>query len=141
MVKKMKKLKIIVLVSFFLLLTGCGGIKSYQEISYEKLLTKLENKETFILYIGSSTCTACESFKPTLESVIKDYQIKVDYLNVEKLSEDELHEFGTIINFGNSTPKVYFIEEGEYSQYNAIKGTHSYDYVVSKMKNNGYIKD
>lgn len=124
-----------------LLFVGCGKIKSYQEISYESLLTKLENKETFILYIGSSDCTACESFNPVLKSVLKDYQISVQYIDVEKLSKEDLHHFETIINFGNSTPKVYFIEKGEYSQYNAIKGTQSYDYIVLKMKQNGYIKE
>lgn len=136
--KKVCKLISIFLMIFFL--SGCGGLKSYKEISYKETKEKINNKETFILYIGSSSCTACKSFKPVLEKVIKDYQIKVSYIDVSKLSDEEVNEFSTIINFGNSTPKVYFIKDGEYSQYNAIKGTQEYDYVVEKMKTNGYIE-
>lgn len=134
-----KKLVLFVILCCFV--TACGKGASYKEINYQTFLTRMENKETFILYIGSSSCSACESFKPTLESVIKKYGIPVDYIDVSKLSKEELNEFGTIINFGNSTPKVYFIKDGEYSQYNAIKGTQDYDYVVSKMKKNGYITE
>lgn len=135
--KKLKKILLLILVLFSL--TACGK-KSYKEISYQSFLTKMENKETFILYIGSSTCSACARFKPTLETVMTEYDIHVDYIDISKLTNEQISEFSTIINFGNSTPKVYFIKEGEYSQYNAIKGAQDYDYVVSKMEKNGYIK-
>lgn len=135
--KQIKKILLVILV--LLCVTACGK-SSYKEISYQTFLDKMEKKETFILYIGSSTCSACSRFQPTLEKVIQEYHINVDYIDISKLTDEEMNEFGTIINFGNSTPKVYFIKEGEYSQYNAIKGAQDYDYVVSKMEKNGYIK-
>ncbi len=136
--KQLKKILLFLLPLF--LLCGCVKLTTYKEVSYKTVKKKIENKESFILYIASSECSACAMFKPTLEMVIKDYQIKVSYLNIIKMSKEEVSEFENIINFEGSTPKVYFIKDGEYSQYNAIKGAQDYDYVVSKMKANGYIK-
>lgn len=136
-----KMVKYILLGMAILLLSGCGNNKSYKEISYQDVLIKMENKETFVLYIGSSECSACEKFSPVLKRVIKEYQLDVQYIDMAKLSEAEANKFATVINFGNSTPKVYFVKDGEYSQYNAIKGAQDYDTVVSKFKKNGYIKE
>ena len=64
----MKYLKIIACTLFVVLLSGCGNkITTYDEINYTEYSGMIENKDTFILYIGSSNCSHCADFKPTLE--------------------------------------------------------------------------
>ena len=138
----MKKL-VLVLLSCFMLV-GCTGLKTYEKISYKKLMSKLDNKESFILYIGSSNCGACADFKPTLEAVIKKYQVKVYYIDSYKLSDEQYRELNNVISYGGSTPTVAFIKdgaEGENPTYNRIKGSRDQDYVIEKFKKNGYIEE
>ena len=49
-----------------ILLTGCGNPK-YTEISYEQLKEKLDNKDTFVLLLGSDTCSAVRYSDATRE--------------------------------------------------------------------------
>jgi predicted bacteriocin transport accessory protein len=116
-------------------------VKTYSEISFDELKIKMNNNETFVIYIGSNECSACAVFSPKLDKVINKYNIDVDYINVGKLDYDEINELMTVINFGASTPKVFFVDNGEYSQYNQIKGNQPYDMVIQKFKENGYIGD
>ena len=138
----MKKIGKLLLLTILLLgLTGCFSKgKSYHELSYDEEMQKMEQKETFVLYIGSSNCSACEKFKPTLEQVITEYDLMVYYIDVAKLTDEQANKFVTVINFGNATPKVYFIEEGDYSQYKAIRGAEDYETVVTKFQQSGYIE-
>lgn len=147
--EKSNKTKTIMIVGIVILVivagilyffTDFGRKTSYTEINLNQLTKKMENNDTFILYIGSSTCTACQSFNPTLKRVIKDYNVTIYYINVHKLNESENSDLLALINYNSSTPKVYFIENGEYSQYNMISGVRSYEDVVEKLEKNGYIK-
>lgn len=130
------------IVFLFLFCTGCGSKKlsSYDEIGYADYKKLIENKESFPLVIGSSTCSACSLFKPTMESFIKKYQVDVRYIDLSKLSEDDKKSLGSIINF-QSTPTTVFFENGEQtSVYYRIVGSESLDNVVNAYKRMGYIK-
>ena len=55
----MKKIlkKILFMVILVLSLTGCGNkIKTYEEISYKQFVQKIENKDSFILFIVAESC-------------------------------------------------------------------------------------
>jgi len=45
----------------------------------EKIATKIENKETFIVYFGFAKCPWCRSVLPTLLEVFKSNDIKIAY--------------------------------------------------------------
>ena len=64
----MKKI-LIVLVIFSFMLTGCSENKELIDISYDELSEKINKKESFVLYVGSSSCSHCADFKPILEKV------------------------------------------------------------------------
>lgn len=126
------------------ILTGCNGNKltTYQQISYQELKEKLEAKETFPILIGKQTCSACALFKPTIEKFIKEYQVKVYYLDIESLSEEEETDFQNWISI-TGTPTVAFVKEGKEdgkSGYNRINGSKDYEDVVNKFEKNGYKK-
>lgn len=128
-------------MSVVLFAVGCSGkLKTYTEIDYETLMNMYEQKQSFILFIGSTDCTHCDSYKETLNNVIKKYQVNITYLDISKLSDEEHSKVKSITNF-TGTPTTLFIENGkETSMYDRIEGNRPMDKVVEKLKKKGYIK-
>lgn len=114
--------------------------KTYKEISYKELTNMLNQKQSFILFIGSDTCSACSSYKETLNEVISKYGTDVKYIDLHKLSEKE--ESDVISQFPiTGTPTTVFITNGkEKDTYNRIVGNAKNSKIVEKFKENGYIK-
>ena len=135
--------KIITLLSVFiftLLLTGCGGSEYLKTLSYDELNQKLENKESFILEVMRTGCTACEGFAPKLESVTNDYKVTVYQLNTSDLSDEVWEEFKDKFSV-SATPTIVFFTEGEELTIGTrIVGDVSKDKVIEQFKNMGYIE-
>lgn len=124
-----------------LLLTSCGNkLKTYEEANFEQLMNMFDNKQSFILFVGSTECPHCELYKETLNEVIKKYQVHITYIDISKLSKEESSKLKSIVNF-TATPTTIFIEQGEeLSMYDRIEGNKPIDKVVEKLKKKGYIK-
>lgn len=139
----MKKV-IIILISIctlFLLITGCGTNKlnSYIEISYTEFVEKKQNGDTFPLVIGSSTCSACATYKVVMEKFIEDNQVEVFYIDLSNVSEEEYNKLKTEISF-NSTPTTVAYKDGKLTSfYNRLNGAEDIDGVKKYMKKNNYI--
>lgn len=138
----MKKLIYCLFLSVILIFTGCGNgnLSEYHEISYKEYSKMIENKESFPLVIGSSTCSACSLFKPTMESFIKKYQVDVRYIDLSKLSEEEKDKLGSDLNVQSTPTTIFFVDGEQTSVYYRIVGTESLDNVVNAYKRMGYIK-
>jgi Thioredoxin-related protein len=133
--------KILIIIPFIMLLFGCANNKGYNELTYKQLNEKIENKESFILFIGAKTCSHCELFKETVKEVNDKYKVTINYIDIDKLNSSDLNHLNNIASF-SGTPTTIFITKGkEESTYNRISGNRDYDYVVSKLKQNGYIKE
>lgn len=137
MVKYMKKIFIFVLCLILL----CGCSKNYiTEISINDLTKKIENKESFILYIGSSKCSHCKDYRPKLNDVVGEYKLTVYYIDVSKLKDKESNKLSKIVSY-SGTPATAFIEDGEdLGIQTHIDGDVSKKQIISSFKNNGYIK-
>lgn len=137
----MKKLFAFVIIGLSLLLTGCGNkLKTYKEVDYKALMNMFEEKQSFILFIGSTECQHCELYKETLNEVISKYQVKISYIDISKLSMEENAKLKIYVNY-NGTPTTAFIEQGEEtSMYDRIDGNKPLNKVVEKLKKKGYIK-
>ncbi|MBR1376400.1 MAG: hypothetical protein IJ565_01100 [Bacilli bacterium] len=139
----MKKRKILlVLIAFLVILvTGCGK-KGYKEISYTELKKMVDDKQTFALFIGRETCSACSVFKGVLnDQYIKDYasEATIYYIDTDKLSDDEYVEFHSIYSY-TGTPTVTIIVEGKFTPNNSVTGSNSYNDMIKMMKNKGLLK-
>lgn len=142
----MKKISIIFIGVIALFITGCGR-GSIEEITFEDYTEMVENKESFILFIGSRTCSHCAEFKITLEEVIENYNVDFKYLDISQLDEEEKKDFSKSINF-EGTPTTVFLEEGvdnsctlfSCDDTKRIEGALTYQKTVEILKNNGYIK-
>ena len=137
----MKKIIILGLAILCLGLVGCMGPTTYDEISFNELMKKLDNKENFLLLIGAKSCTACQSFEPTINKVIKDYKLDIKYIDVDKISDSESDTLLSYFRF-RGTPLIVFVENGEEKDsHKRIVGNQRYKKVVEKLKENKYIKE
>ena len=125
---------------------GCGR-GSVEEITFSQYEQMMENKESFILFVGSKTCSHCTEFKITLERVIEDYNVDFKYIDISNFNADEKKIFSENIRF-DGTPTTVFIQEGKDNSCRLmscddtkrIEGAQNYDTIVEILKNNGYIK-
>ena len=138
----MKKFFICLLLFCAFFVCGCSRkLSTYHEISYAEYNDMISNGESFPLVVGSSTCSACSIFKPTMESFISKYQVDVRYIDISKLSQDESKSFLTIAGV-TSTPTTIFFKDGKQtSVYYRIVGAEDFDGVVAAYKRMGYIGD
>ena len=124
-----------------ILVTGCGGSKYLKEVSYKEYKEMIKNKETFILEIMKTDCSACKDFKPKLTKVVNDYKIEVKYLNTAKLSKKDTDELFDLTGI-EGTPTVIFYTDGEEeTKSSRINGSVTEEKIISKFKASGYIKE
>ena len=138
--KKILRILFIMVISI-LFVTGCKDKKSphIKDISLSKFEDKINNKESFVLYIGNENCSHCTAYMPTLKKVLDKYNIDIYHLDNSKLSEKEYLEFKEYISI-SGTPTIVFIENGEEeTALNRIVGEKSEKETVEIFKVNGYI--
>lgn len=144
------KKKLIILVSICLILLvgafiadGILGNNYFSKIEYKEIINKIENKEDLVLLISQTTCSHCESYKPKLKDVAKKYKVKVYYIDIDLLDDDEYDELDSYLSMGNSgTPLTIFLKNGDESTVaNRIKGDTSKEKIVKKLKSNGFITE
>ena len=133
----MKKIAMI----FLLLLTVTACSSSYlSKLNYKKLMTKLDNEESFVLYLTNEDESGL-TLKNTLQTVAKDNNIKCFYLNTDNLKEDELDSLKEKITFEDSNI-ISFIKEGK---ENTVLARIDDVYISAKdlkeeLKNQEYLK-
>lgn len=144
---KMKK-ALIILVSLILVITigvfiynKSNNTSLLNEITIDQFKSKIENRDSFAIYVGHDSCSACQQYKPTLLSVVKEYNINLYYLDNSKLSEEDNAELTSIISI-QGTPTIAFITNGEEeSTLNRIYGVTSKKNTIERFRINGYIKN
>ena len=67
--------------------------KNFIKLSYNDVLEKVNNNESFILCVSASKCTHCKSYKPKLKKISNDYNIKIYYTDIDKFSDEDYTEF------------------------------------------------
>lgn len=135
--------KILLLLLCALCLSACSNkkITNYTEITYAELKQKIENKETFPLFIGSHVCPHCDDYKITLKRFVSNYQVEVFYLDVANMKAEEVYELRTLVNFSSTPTTAFMIDGEEKSTYDRIVGALPYSKVVTKFEKMGYIKE
>lgn len=134
--------KILLFGAAIFLVAGCGHrIKSYDEINYQDYKEMIEEKQDFILYIGSANCSHCKEFAPTLKKVIKKYQLDIKYIDISKLDSKK---YAVLQNKTKvqGTPTIVFVHKGvvDSGSGNKIQGSVSQLEVESMLKKKGYIE-
>lgn len=132
----MKKI-LLYLIGLFLI-TGCGRA-NYTQLSYAELEAKLNNKEDFVLVIGSATCSACEIYEETMRDIMTENDIEIFFLDLDALSDEDSTKVYSKFVY-SYTPTTVFIKEGEETgTHNRIIGAGEYNDVLEKLQQLGYI--
>lgn len=121
-----------------LVLVGCGGPKTYDEISFSELNTMLEQKEDFILFIGAESCSACKSYKVTVDKIVENNKLDIKYIDNDKLSEEEYAKLMSHFYF-TATPTTVLVKNGKEKE--RITGNKKYSQLEQILKDNKYIKE
>ena len=119
-------------------------VSSFKTLSLSGVLSLFDNKEnTYVVYFGRPTCSACVTFIPTLKSMQEKYGYTTQYLDItnvdtqsddfEKLmkklnkevtltvnGETETQEFGEFYGY---TPMTFIIQKGKFTA--GIVGAYS----------------
>ena len=145
--KNIKKRVIILCIICFIVLVGAlvaDKILSKPhliKLEYDEVMEKIENKESFILVVSQTTCPHCSEYKPVIRKVLKDNDLIAYYVEFDTFSDDEKKEFNSIINF-DSTPMTVFLKNGEETTVaTRIVGAKNEEYILAKLKSNGYIDE
>ena len=140
--KKVFKLSFIFIlfITVISLTTGCS--KNYlKEITYKQYKDLIEKKETFVVEVMRTSCSACQDFKPKLEEFANKYKVEVKYINTDNLSKEDADKVYDELGV-SGTPSIIFINEGvEKTKSSRIVGSVSVDKIASKFKANGFLKE
>ena len=112
--------------------------KYIKEVNLKEVISKINKKDTFILYIKKDNCEYCKEFNPNFISALKDSKLTAYSINLSDLSEEETKAFDKTFTV-NGTPTVLFFDEGSESM-RKIEGTLSKDKIIKQFKNVGFIK-
>ncbi|MBE6138795.1 MAG: hypothetical protein E7173_03530 [Firmicutes bacterium] len=137
----MKRLFICCIMLAALFIYGCSPkLQDYTALTYEELLAKIENGETFPLVIGSKECGACANYKITMNSFIKEHQVEVFEIDLSTLEDEEYDKLKIDTSF-NATPTTVFYKDGKLTSfYNRITSSVSKSVVEDYFRSNGYIE-
>ena len=142
------KEKIIILVGICLMVLLGAVIadrimaKSYlSKISYDEVIKKLDNKDTFVLLISQTTCSHCATYKPKLKEITKDYNLDIYYIDYDTESSSDQKDFLNYFHLSGATPTTMFIKEGhEVSVLNRLEGDFGVKKVVKQLQKLGFIE-
>ena len=107
-----------------------GNLETYIEIDSDELVEKLNANEDFMLYISSVTCTSCEEFKPILELVIQNKDVKI-----YKIEAGELFKATNDYIPYQFTPTIVIIRDGkELVKIDGVNDNKSFENYEGFMK-------
>lgn len=142
-----KKNTIIITISIILLIgiisvliINYNSSNYFKKTNYNEITKMIDNKEDFVLCISRTTCTHCQSYKPKLKDVAKEYKTNIYYIDIDEESEDDQTKFNELITFDGSTPTTVFIKKGkEETTATRINGDVSKKKIIEKLKANKVI--
>ncbi|KGL41021.1 hypothetical protein BMT55_07975 [Listeria newyorkensis] len=116
----MKKLLFLGMLGVFLVLAACGSEKTEDSKQLDKITlaefqAKLDNKESGFVYIGRPTCPDCQAFQPTLDSVLKDKEMRLAYFDTDaarETAEDDTKTFLQDMKV-KTVPVIFYLKDGK----------------------------
>lgn len=136
----MKKIMILLLASL-VLITGCSKDAEY-ELNSQQVTDKIEAGDSFMLYISSSSCSACQIFTPVYKEVKAEYDeylFMLDYAKQRNEDEESLEKLlSDYLGNINATPTVLIIKDKEVVQ--SFVGIMKYSEIENALINYNVIE-
>lgn len=115
--------------------------KDLQEITVATYLEKYTQDQASIILVKRTGCPYCEVAEPILQKISKDYDLKIDSLNTNNFTEDEIADFlhsNEIFNEGFGTPFLMIVQNNSIVDF--IDGVTDYEHYVDLFSKNLLIK-
>ena len=94
-----------------------------------------------ITVLGTSTCSACKSYKPVLDEIAAEYNLKIYFFETDKISEEEieiLENTYKLVDFNGFVPFTFYVRNNKYIK--GFVGSFTKDGIISKLKTLKVIK-
>ena len=75
------------------------SISNLTVINVSKMKELFSSNDTKIIFVGSLTCPHCTAIKPVINSVVKDLNVTVYYLELSTMTDEENNEYYSINEF------------------------------------------
>lgn len=111
------------------------SVENFEEVSPIEISNKIDNGDTFFLFIGRKTCPYCRMFVPKLKQAADQNDIQIEYLNVED-KQDNLESFAKKYNL-QYVPELRFFNGSEYTS--KIENLDSENITVEEIE--GFLKN
>lgn len=105
--------KLLILLATFVLIIGAffafiffSNQNAYTDVSLAQVQEKIDNKEDFVLYVYSPTCSYCTKFKPVLNGIINDNNVTVYAIDSSKTENRD------DVMLKDGTPALIVYEDG-----------------------------
>lgn len=116
--------------------------KTFNEVSLDEYLELVKGSEKSIVLIARPTCSYCEKFAPILKQAMEDMNLTVNYIDTDKLSEDDWTTFSDSLDFLKNeewgTPTVLIVQNGDSIAEN--QGYVELDTIKKFFTDNGFGK-
>ena len=128
--------KLILVISILFLTCACSN--NLKSIKVDNLEKRLNNKESFILYLTDEDEEGL-TLKKTLKKALKDEKINYFYINTDKLNDEDEKKLESLFTYEDSNI-IIFIKNG---QENSVLSRISDVYISTndlkeEIKNQGY---
>lgn len=134
----MKK-KILLITTILLLASACSS-NNLKKLSLKELNEKLENKDSFVLYLTNEDETGT-TLKNTLTNVSKENDLKTYYVNLEKLSDKERDTLNQTFTFQDENIILFIKEGSEETVLSRLDDPYiGKEKLSDELKNQGFIK-
>ena len=111
-----KKLTIVGIVLAVLFAIGIG-IYAFDKNGGNKQYSSTSSKNEYkIYYLGRAGCGYCQMFQPNIDSIKKNYNIDYEYIDIEKISSQELADYLKKFNVNSDefgTPTIAIMKGDE----------------------------
>lgn len=106
-------------------------VSTFEEIGFGELLEKIDNKETFLLYVGYKNCPDCRNFLPVFEKIRDKFDLEIFYSDGGQFSP-ELDEFMKRYDV-EYVPILATITEGEFKNLDVGEGEFKEEDIEDKL--------
>lgn len=121
----MKKVLVLLLLSIFLASCSSASKKEINYISSVEAMEKMDNKESFFLVIGQSTCAGCIAYKPVLEELAANKNVDIFYVETDTEGAKSGNDRANVIKLFeeyledkiNTTPTTIYVNQGAMETY------------------------
>lgn len=115
--------------------------KEFEQIDVTKYLEYYSGSEGKLVLLARPTCSYCMIATPIIQSIMKEYNIEVSYLNTDNFTSDDQTAFvksNEEFSTGFGTPMLLLVKENQI--VDKIDGMTDSAHYIEFFQKNGYIK-